>query len=341
MIRNNQYVYLDHDFVETSDGWIFGVVSNVHPPGRILSYLKYLPGDGVWTRGAVRYRRVLASYSMREISQMLETVRRVRPEFIYRDPFIDDEFIYVPVEKVWKHHRCEEGLQNMMNKPRHRFEQTCVELVKKLAYESNVVDTFFGISGSLLLKLYNPVADIDLVVYGGTNFRKVVQASMALQTREDRAATISTLTKNYMAKYPITEQEATKLAERCHTRGFFEGIPYSIHAVKTLAENTKQYGSVASKFAGTARKTLKIIDSTEGVFTPASYDVEDLDEGVVKKLVCYDTTFAGLFKEGDIVEAYGKLEQTRDFVENRVYMTLLIGSVKTAGMEYVKLLETA
>lgn len=340
MIRDSRYIYLDHDFVETSDGWIFGVVSNVHPPGRILSYLKYLPGDGIWTRDTVRYRRVLASYSMREIVQMLETVRRTRPEFIYRDPSIDDEFIYVPVEKVWKHYRCEEGLHNLMLRPANRLEHTCVELVKKLVAESDVDERFFGVSGSLLLKLHNPAADIDLVVYGGENFRKTVQASTSLQTRQDRAATISTLIKNYMTKYPITQHEAITLAERCHTRGFFQGTPYSIHAVKTIAENTKQYGSVVSKYAGTARKTLKITNADEGVFTPAVYDVEDLDEGVVKKLICYDTTFAGLFQKGDVVEAYGKLEHTQDFVENRVYMALLVGSVKTAGMEYIKLVET-
>ncbi|MCX8202084.1 MAG: hypothetical protein N3H84_08315, partial [Candidatus Caldarchaeum sp.] len=103
MLRDSRNVYLDHDFVETSDGWIFGVVSNTHPPGRVLAYLKYLPGEGIWTRNGVSYKRVLSSYAMREIVQMLETVRRLKPHFIYRDPATDEEFIYVPVEKIAKH----------------------------------------------------------------------------------------------------------------------------------------------------------------------------------------------------------------------------------------------
>ncbi|MCS7133825.1 MAG: hypothetical protein NZ921_03390 [Candidatus Caldarchaeum sp.] len=339
MFRDSRYVYLDHDFVETADGWIFGVVSNTHPPGRVLSYLKYLPGEGLWSRDGVSYRRVLTSYAMREIVQTMETIRRLKPEFIYLDPATGEEFIYVPVDKIAKHHRCEERFREMMRNPENKLEQTCVMLVEKLSSISGVGKEFFGVSGSLLLRLRNPAADIDLVVYGGSNFHKTIQASEEIQTSRDRATTISTLVKNYMSKYPLTQGEAEKLAQRCHTRGIFHGTPYSLHAVKTLAENKKPYGTVVSKPIGIHKTTLKIIDASESIFTPAIYTAEDIKDNVVEKLVCYDTTFAGLLSEGDTVEALGKLEKVEDHEENRIYHSLLVGSVKTAGIEYVKLLE--
>ncbi|MCX8200566.1 MAG: hypothetical protein N3H84_00460 [Candidatus Caldarchaeum sp.] len=339
MLRDRRHVYLDHDFVETADRWIFGVVSNTHPPGRVLAYLKYIPGEGVWTREGITYRRVLTSYSMREVLQMLETVRRLKPDFIYRDPVTDEEFIYVPVEKIVKHHRCEERLAELLRKPVNKLEETCAELVDGLASEAGVKKEFLGVSGSLLLKLRNPAADIDLVIYGGENFRKTVEASKHIQTHENRAAVISALVKNYMSKYPITEAEAEKLARRCHTRGIFRGTPYSLHAVKTIPETAKEYGSVVSRPAGTRKTILKITDTSESIFTPAVYDVEDINDHVVEKLVCYDTTFAALFQQGDTVEAYGKLEKVEDRVEQRTYYSLLIGSVKAVGMEYVKLVK--
>lgn len=340
MLRDNKHIYLDHDFVETSDGWIFGVVSNIHPPGRILSYLKYVPGEGVWTRDGIAYKRVLTSYAMREIIQSIELVRRAKPQFLYTDPATGEEFIYVPVDKVVKHYRCEERLREIMQKPVNKHEQTCVKLVRCLSEETGVEEKFFGVSGSLLLKLRNPAADIDLVIYGGENFRKVVKASAELQTRQDRAATTATLVKNYMSKYPITQADAEKLAERCLTRGYFEATPYSLHAVKTLRETTREYGSVISRHVGTIKTKLKILNVSEAVFTPAVYDVEDLGRGLVEKLVCFDTTFAGLFVEGDVVETFGKLERVHDLVENKSYHSIVVGSVKTADTEYVKLSET-
>ncbi|MEM0348755.1 MAG: hypothetical protein QXD24_01025 [Candidatus Caldarchaeum sp.] len=336
MLRDSKHLYLDHDFVETGDGWIFGVVSNTHPPGRILAYLKYIPGDGVWTRDGIAYKRVLATYSMREVVQMVESVRKSRPEYVYMDPSTGEEFVYVPVERVVKHYRCEEGLTRILERPVNRVEAVCAELVNQLSSLSGLSYGFFGVSGSLLLRLFNPAADIDLVVYGGENFRKVVEASYRLQTEKTLAENQAILVKNYMAKYPITQEEAEELAKRCRTRGIFHGTYYSLHAVRTLRENKRSYGEVTSRYIGVEKTILRITDASESVFTPAVYGVEDLGGKNVEQLVCYDTTFAGLFNEGEVVEALGKLEKTVDHVENRVYLSLVIGTIRTADIEYVK-----
>ncbi|MEM4306259.1 MAG: hypothetical protein QXD61_09835 [Candidatus Caldarchaeum sp.] len=336
MLRDSKHLYLDHDFVETGDGWIFGVVSNTHPPGRILAYLKYIPGNGVWTRDGIAYKRVLTTYSMREVAQMVENVRRSRPEYIYMDPANGEEFVYVPVERVMKHYRCEEGLARILERPLNRVEAVCAELVNQLSSRSGVSIGFFGVSGSLLLRLYNPAADIDLVVYGGENFRKVIEASYRLQTETTLAENHAILVKNYMTKYPITQEDAEELAKRCRTRGIYNGTPYSLHAVKTLRENKRNYGEVVSRYIGVEKTILRITDASESMFTPAVYGVEDIGGKNVEQLICYDTTFAALFTEGDVVEALGKLEKTNDTIENRVYRSLVIGTTRTADIEYVK-----
>jgi predicted nucleotidyltransferase len=51
--------YREGDFVETKDGLIFDVKGLVHPPGRVVAYVRYVPdaaGDRV--RLGRRYRKL-------------------------------------------------------------------------------------------------------------------------------------------------------------------------------------------------------------------------------------------------------------------------------------------
>ncbi|MEM4189700.1 MAG: hypothetical protein QW544_04200 [Candidatus Caldarchaeum sp.] len=338
-MRDEKHRFRDHDFIETDEGWIFGVVSDTHPLGRVLVYPKYVPGDGVWSRDGISYRRVLAAYTSHEVAQALEMVRRLKPHYIYHDPVTDEDFTYIPVENIKKHYRCDERLQLILRKPANKLEEKCAKLVRRISSTAGVDGMFFGVSGSLLLQLHNPAADIDLVVYGGENFRKAVKASRQTQTPHDVKQTQNMTVKNYMTKYPITAEDAEKLAARCWTRGVFEGVFYSLHAVRLLEEIRAEYGTRLYKPVGVKKTSLRVLDASEGVFTPAVYQVEDL-EGEVETLLCYDTTFAGLFNEGDVVEAVGKLEKVEDLAKGVTYYSLLVGSVKTANMEYVRLLKT-
>lgn len=338
-IRDEKNTYRDHDFIETVDGWLFGVVSDTHPPGRILTYLKYIPGKGLWSRAGITYRRVLASYSTREVMSMLETVRELRPDYLFQDPATGEEFTYIPVGNIKRHYRCEERLRNILRNPGNSVENGCRMLVEKLSEKSGVTTGFYGVSGSILTELHNPASDIDLIVYGGRNFWKTVEASEQLQTAENRRHTKNILIKNYQSKYPISPEDAEKLAERCVTRGIYRGYFYSLHAVRLLDEIRESYGDKVYRGVGIARAVLRVTDASEGIFTPAVYRVEGrtTENHEVEALTCYDTTFAALLREGDTVEAVGKLEKVQDLRENRTYYSLLIGSTKTAGREYIKI----
>jgi len=340
MIRDALHVFRDRDFIETVEGWFFGVVSDLHPPDRVLAYPKYMPGEGIWRRFGVSYTRVLATYSTRDVSQAIEMVRRLKPDYIYRDPNIGEEFTYIPHDTIRRHYRCEERLRELLANHVESLEKTCIKLVTKLAENSEVKTEFFGISGSLLLKLHNPSADIDLIVYGGENFRSVVEASYGLQKPSDRAYVKNTLVRNFMAKYPISSNDAEKLAQRCMNRGVFEETFYSLHAVRLLAEINQNYGERVYRTVGERRARLCIVDEEESIFNPAIYQVEEVEsiDERVEQLVCYDTSFAGLFHEGDAVEAYGKIEKVEDRRQHREYYIMLVGSVKTAGREFIRLI---
>jgi predicted nucleotidyltransferase len=338
-VRDERHKFRDHDYIETEDGWLFGVVSDTHPPDRVLAYLKYMPGAGLWSRSDISYRRVLTTYSLPEVAKVLELVKAIKPGYVFNDPMTGEEFTYVPVADVRRHYMCEERLERLLQGPRNGVERGCAMLVERLADASGVGTGFYGVSGSILTGLHNPAADIDLTVYGRQNFWKTVEASENIQTPESIQQTRKLLAKNYVTKYPITHEDAERLAERCVTRGIYRGYFYSLHAVRLLDEIRESYGDRLYRGTGVVRAELHVVDASEGIYTPAVYRVEGrTSEGQeVETLTCYDTTFAALLREGDTVEALGKLEKVQDLRINRTYYSLLIGSIKAAGREYIKL----
>ncbi|MEM2942776.1 MAG: hypothetical protein QXT81_05080, partial [Candidatus Bathyarchaeia archaeon] len=65
--------YRDRDFIETKEGLLFTVVGNVHPPGRILAYLKYYPAkSGKWSRLGQNFERAIKYY---DIPHLKETIK--------------------------------------------------------------------------------------------------------------------------------------------------------------------------------------------------------------------------------------------------------------------------
>ncbi|GBC69171.1 hypothetical protein HRbin01_00865 [archaeon HR01] len=338
-IRDGLRVYRDHDYFETSEGWIFCVVSDLHPPGRILSYLKYVRGGGPWMRGGVGYARMLRSYSMREVGATLDFVKSRNPGYIFRDPYVGEEFTYPPTDAVVSHYRPEERLRMILDDPSWERERQCGRLAEYLSEGSHQLLTYMGVTGSLLPGLRYEKADIDMVVYGGQNYRRVLDVAEGLQSPESRRRLERHFTSSILGRYPVTGDDAARLFTRVRSKGFFEGVQFSIHAVRALNEVRVGYGVRVYRGAGLARAVLKVVDASDSLFMPAVYGVEELEGGYgVETLTCYDSSFAGLFSEDDVLEVVGKLEDVWDSFEGRSYRNILIGSLKGVGVEYVRIL---
>ena len=99
------------DFIETIEGLIFDVKGLVHPPDRIIAYLRYIPdpsGDRI--RKGIAYRKV---YSLNEREAIL---RRYYPQYIRFDPIFGMEMQGVPKKRILKVYRPQEALQALMEK---------------------------------------------------------------------------------------------------------------------------------------------------------------------------------------------------------------------------------
>ncbi|MEM3032271.1 MAG: hypothetical protein QW756_05530 [Nitrososphaerota archaeon] len=342
MIRDGRHTVRDHDYIETVDGWIFCVVSDLHPPGRVLAYLKYIPGDGPWVRDNTRFIRMVGSYSMEEVGRTIGFIRERKPQYVYLEPTIGEEFTYPPLSSMANHYRPEERLREVLDSPQWIREKDCRRIVLDLSQGSQSLLGFMGVTGSLLPGLKYGKADVDLIVYGRNNYLRILDVSDQIQGRGERELLETMWLRSFLARYRLERGEALQLFQRVRNKGFYQNVPYSIHAVRTVEELSQNYGDMIFRPAGVGRVVLKVLDSSESYFTPSVYRVESVASGLdVETLTCYDSTFSGLFQQGDTVEAVGKLETVYDKLGGRMYTNLLVGSIRTGGVEYVKLLDSA
>jgi predicted nucleotidyltransferase len=339
LIRDEEHIFRDHDYIETVEGWIFCVVSDSHPPGRILAYLKYVPGEGMWYRNGVKFARMIRSYSMEQIKNTISYVRDRRPDYIYLDPTTMEEFTYPPIPTIVRHYKAEERLRQIMERPRWRREYDCERIALQLSEGDKALLNSMGVSGSLLPGLIYENADVDLLVYGRDNYLRVLELSSETQSKHDVERLEKIWLSSFMERYRIAKDDALRFFKRVRNRGFHEGVPYSVHAVRKIGEISERYGDRIYRPMGVARTTLRILDVSDSYFMPSVYRVEGRVAGVdVETLTCYDSTFAGLLEEGDEVEVFGKLEKVKIMENDREYLNMLVGSISLGGLEYIRLL---
>ena len=171
-------LFKDRDFIEDKDGYMFCVVGYVHPPDRVLAYLKYVPSrkKTIWYRESIGFRRILKYYSSVAVLDSMQHLSKTKPNYIYYDNYFNIKFISVPKSEIRKHYIPEGKLKEIINKPsRDPLEQDLIELVNYLSEISDINLKYFGISGSILLNIHNPkYSDIDLMVYGRDNSFKLL-----------------------------------------------------------------------------------------------------------------------------------------------------------------------
>jgi predicted nucleotidyltransferase len=308
----------DRDFIETVDGLLFCVVGYVHPPGRYTAYLKYTPASaGKWARGEVAYRRELPYYHVRHVRRTLEWLEAAHPEYLWADPATGLRFSHVPAEMVARHYLPERRLAEIVARPGDALERETRDLATLLAREAGLPLEAFGVSGSILLGLHNPeFSDIDLLVYGADNARRVRAAIEDLARDgltplpEERRARWRAETA---ARFGLEPEAVADLeARRWHYR-LFRGRYVSLHPTRTDAEIREAYGERRWASRGRAVAEARVIDAGEAMFLPAVYRVADVrwlegEPGPLEEVVAFEGLYGHAAERDERIRATGHLE---------------------------------
>ena len=158
--------------VHTADELIFTVKGLVHPPDRVIAYLRYLPDpQGDRERDGVRYRRV---YHFDEQTGIL---RSRYPEYLKYDPVFGVELQSVPRRLIRTvYNPCRHLAALRERGPADRVEEHVLGLTSLLQEAATVPWENLGVSGSVMIGTHRQDSDVDLIVYGEAAGRAVRRA---------------------------------------------------------------------------------------------------------------------------------------------------------------------
>jgi predicted nucleotidyltransferase len=316
--------------VETEAGLIFTVKGVVHPPERIVAYLRYVPDErGERLRGRRRYRRVYG------VAEREETLRALGLSYHVDDPMLGVPVDAVPWDDVTRVYDPRERLQRLRDTGSDSaLAEDALLLAELLRDAAGVPGTALGLTGSLLFDLHTADSDIDLVVYGDGECRRVHAALTRLLDdsssllRRPRGKELTAIHEMHREDTPLSAADFARLQAGKVNEGRFAGRPYFVRFVKLPAEVPERYGDPRFVPAGRALVEAWVVDDRDALFTPCRYGLREPlflegPHGVdLGEVVSFRGRFADQARVGQRVRAHGALE--RAVWRERAEMTRLV-----------------
>jgi predicted nucleotidyltransferase len=343
--------FRDRDFLQTSEGFFFCVVGALHPPERVISYIKYVPSkSGIWGRDEKKFSRILQKYTIPNLLQTFNYLETNYPHYLFHSPVDNITITAVPHQNIKEHFKPEEKLSQLRQAPQlDALQQKLVRFTRFLEETSGVREGAFGVTGSLLLDIHQPkFSDLDVIVYGVKDSWLLHKAlsenpysEMPMKRLGGKALKEWCIRK--AEQYPLSPADASKIYERKWNLGVFEGKWVSIHPVKLESEVTGEYGESTYHPCGQVTVRAIVRDNTNCLFLPSVYKIEDVKVlegpqlGRVTEVVSYESLYDSLAENGETIQARGKLERVTNKGTSREHYRVLVGSPEGKGKEYIKL----
>jgi hypothetical protein len=321
----------DGDTFATDKGFIFNVFGYEHPPGRVFAFLKYIPVefknyfDVDYLKNAWHYQgqevfRAGKLYTPRIYRSFLETFEHLLPDFVYFCPWRGKEVISAPLNSIRQIYVPRECLHRLIKFPsKDPLQEKTVSLIRLLSRESRVSMDNFGIHGSIALDMHSPKSDIDLVVYGSSNFRELETTIRKLATDE----VLSFVNKN-------------RIDSARHYKGKYREKIFMYNAVRRPEEIKAEYGVYKYTPLVHLEFCCRVIDDNEAMFRPAYYQIDEYEplreksaiaKGTVPELVvsmigCY----RNVARKGGKMRVSGMLERVESVATGQVHHQVVVGT---------------
>lgn len=316
--------------METSDGLFFDVKGLLHPPNRVVAYVRYYPDKrGSRLRNGVRYVKVY------DLPKRRLLLRKRWPYYLYYDEIQGRELQGVAKERVLHLYRPEQRLAALFHaEHRDGLEASAVRLVELLSQESGLSPNRFGISGSLLVGLHQRDSDIDVIAYGSEVADQIRRALAVLLESDKYFHRYSTRDlRRLYRKRGLQGAIAFKNFELQESRKVFQGRflthDYFVRCIKNWREVSEHYGEVRYAQMGECTIFARVVDDTESLLTPCRYLIKKVQvlggpfSHRPSEIVSFRGRFAEQVCEGERVFARGRLEAVRS--KQSQYVRLVIG----------------
>ncbi len=314
----------DGDAVLTTHGFIFYVFGYEHPADRYHGFLKYVPRDESesfeiewldlgWEMEGRDIVRPLELYRPGSYSKMVKGFREHFPEYLYYSKQLDRWMITVPRDHIMRVFRPSERLKEIIeNGASDSLEEEALSLIQELVAVSGVSTDYFGVHGSISLGTSREGSDIDLSVYGASNFR---------------------LVKRGLLEAEETGLLSLKRGDRAERRrlnsGVYSGRDFVVNATRLTSEIDERPRSYRP--IGPVEAECLCVRDDEAMFRPAVYGVQGctsldgaVDVGDVSEVVSMIGSYRDLAAKGERIRVRGFLEEVAQGDES--WLRVVVGS---------------
>jgi len=339
-LATKDWIPRDGETLLTREGFIFYVFGYEHPENRVFAFLKYIPSNLAhhfpirflkqkWKLGDLELSRPEKLYTAQNYQKFLETFRSSFPHYLYCCPFRGKEVLSVPLNQIKKVYLPGDCLQEIFKKEkRDCLQEETVELVSLLSEKSGVHIQDFGIHGSVGLNMHSEYSDIDLVVYGSQNFRR-------LESAVDRLA------EEEKVKYVFTK----KIDSSRKHRGRYNDRRFVYNAVRKYEEIDAQHGKLKYTPVKNVSFSCEVVDDSENMFRPAIYTIKNYqsddsaselsEEQVPARVLSMIGYYRNVARKGDCIKVSGTLEQVENVEKGEVSYHVVVGTA-TREKEYIE-----
>ncbi len=313
----------------------------VHPHDRVIAYLRYIPAALVEKNTSKKRRRNY--FKVYLLEEREKELKKRFPWYLYPSKCMGGTIQAVPYEKILRIHDPTERFQKFAQSSSSELDplsKCCLDLGRAIYSGAKIPLANMGVSGSVLVGLHTTHSDIDLVVYGSKEGRRVYEQMTQIfaQTKRIEGLTfyreqeLRELYRFRSLSTPISFKDFVRVESKKVLQGMYKGYNFYIRLVCKPEDTGLNFGDQCFQDCGDIELKARIANDTGRFFTPCKYEIKDaifLSRPIHKLNITEITSFRGRFCEaariGDQVRVRGKLEHIIDRKTGRKWYRVLLG----------------
>ncbi|MFX1276751.1 MAG: hypothetical protein ACFFAT_17150 [Promethearchaeota archaeon] len=329
---------IEGDYVETKKNHLFFDIKGVHhPKDRKICFIRFHPDPlGDREKNGIKYKKI---YDLRERYSYL---KREYPEYLFYSEQLDLELQGVKNEDILKIYTPRDYYAELLKKSDlSRLEKCSLELCELFISDGNLPKGSIGITGSPMIGLNKEISDIDIMIYG-TETSLDFQKSLSEIIKDSNNFCREYALQEYQVHYDwrvggsdIPFDKFLQCERRKLHQGMYKGFEFFIRYLKSPKDWQGGYYDYKYKNLGRIKIRANILDSTDSIFTPCSYEIEvskileneSSKKNIKKQEILKVNSFRGRFCEhaikGEDVIIEGKLERVLYKNTEKYYRILL------------------
>jgi predicted nucleotidyltransferase len=304
---------IDHDIIIDKGLNVHIVFGSMHPPGRIFTYIKYIPAEdelgrqpSIWRFRGVPLRRVLERYSVYHAEKIFSKYHREE-----WDPVYGSKMPSISYLDIIDHLLPEERGYEVYTNPRDPLEEKASELIENVMRLTGIRLGEIGVGGSMLGSFHSiGLSDIDLIVYGCRNAEEVYwkASEIGIPLSGDR---LERWVRNAALLHDIPLEVARDMYSP-YRRILFQGVETTF----VFPEDPIRYGEEISINLGRCVEAKLVIDGGQcrALQYPSRVEVTETLEtsgvGVrIDEVISYEGTYSPILYRGGVLKIYGLIQR--------------------------------